>query len=118
MSYGSFEQWLNYSFTPCGIVYSSELAKKIFNKNNISPSEFLRPFFDFKNKEFTINLGEENIKVIKNFRIDFYDAENFHKIKKDQIPIYLYNSLANKNMMPNWNIYNFIHSRISIKNVV
>ena len=60
MSYGSFEQWLNYSFTPCGIVYSSELAKKIFNKNNISPSEFLRPFFDFKNKEFTINLGEEN----------------------------------------------------------
>ena len=107
MSYGSFEQWLNYSFTPCGIVYSSELAKKIFNKNNISPSEFLRPFFDFKNKEFTINLGEENIKVIKNFRIDFYDAENFHKIKKDQIPIYLYNSLANKNMMPNWNIYNF-----------
>ena len=82
MSYGSFEQWLNYSFTPCGIVYSSELAKKIFNKNNISPSEFLRPFFDFKNKEFTINLGEENIKVIKNFRIDFYDAENFQKIKK------------------------------------
>lgn len=107
MSNNKFEQWIKSTFYPCGIVYSTDEAKTILKKNNLSPGEFLRPFGDFKNKEVTINLGETHIKTIKNYRIDFYDSEKFNKIKPDQIPLYLYKALSNKNIVPNWNIYDY-----------
>ena len=107
MFQNKFEQWIKSTFYPCGIVYSTDEAKTILKKNNLTPGEFLRPFGDFKNKVFTINLGEMNIKSIKNYRIDFYDSEKFEKIKVDQIPIYLYKALSNKNIIPNWNIYDY-----------
>ena len=47
----NFEEWLTQTFLPCGVVYSTESAKKILSKNNLTASEFLRPFGDFNGKK-------------------------------------------------------------------
>ena len=48
-----FRDWLYRVYKPCAIVYSSEKIKKLFNKNNISPADFLRPLGDFKGRQIT-----------------------------------------------------------------
>ena len=65
-----FHEWVCETYTPCGIVYATEVAKTILNKNHLSPSEFIRPFGDFTGKKILVPFGEKSNNEIKNFRID------------------------------------------------
>ena len=79
-----FADWITTIIKPCCIVYSSQKAKDIISKNNLTPSEYLRPFGDFK--EFTIT-SPFNKKLIKSFILDFIDSEEFNSIPKDKYNI-------------------------------
>ena len=46
------QNWLTEIFKPCAIVYSSDLAKKAINKNNLTPADFIRPFVFFNVLKF------------------------------------------------------------------
>lgn len=105
-----FRKWINNLLYPCGVVYSSEKAKNIIGKNNLTPAEFLRPFFDFKGKELTFNLSDKISQRLTNFRIDLYDSENFKKtIKSNSIQslqTLLTNVLSNDDIQPNFDVLN------------
>ena len=62
MSY--FQDWLSASFKPCILVYCTEKAKKIIAQNNLSPSEFLRPFGDFRGKKIQIQFNDKEKEPI------------------------------------------------------
>ena len=62
-----FHEWVCETYTPCGIVYATEVAKTILNKNHLSPSEFIRPFGDFTGKKILVPFGEKSNNEIKNF---------------------------------------------------
>jgi len=74
-----FNTWVTEKIIPCGLVYSTKDAKDIFLKNNLSPAEFLRPFGDFTKNKFDIIFSENDLNTIANFRIDFYNSEQFIK---------------------------------------
>ena len=102
MSY--FQDWISTSFRPCGLVFCSEKAKKIIEINNLTPSEFLRPFGDFRNKNIQIQFNEKDKEPISinNFIIDFYDNEKFKQVDKEFRNDYIKTMLElNK---PNWNL--------------
>ena len=58
-----------------------EFAKEIIGKNNLTPSEFLRPFGIFSKVDFRLGTF---FTSVPNFRLDFYDAENFCRPNQDQ----------------------------------
>ena len=76
MNNDSCSKYIRDNFYPTGIVFSTEKAKKIIGKNNLTPSEFLRPFGIFPKADF--RLGTFSISI-QNFRLDFYDSEKFSK---------------------------------------
>ena len=100
----SFQDWVTDSFRPCCLVYCSETAKKIIGKNNLTPSEFLRPFGDFRGKKVTIQFNEKDKEPITmtNFILDFYDNDKFHQVDTINIEKYLI-SMFKKNE-PLWNL--------------
>lgn len=103
MSNDYFHKWIVENFVPCCIVYSTDKAKEVFNKNNLTPGLFLRPFGDFKNINIKYDkLGSFNI--INNFKLDFYDALGYSRIQKEIIDSFIYNSLVNFKDIPSWNI--------------
>ena len=91
MSSTYFNDWLSDVFKPCTLVFSTEKAKQIISKNNLSPADFLRPFGDFRGKRITITFNEKEKEIItmNNFSIDFYDSYKFKSIEKDTIVSYI-----------------------------
>ena len=106
MSY--FQDWLSSSFKPCALVYCTEQAKSIIAKNNITPSEFLRPFGDFRGKKIQIHFNEKEKEkekepsIINNFILDFYDNDKFKQVDKESIINYITTCL--KVNEPTWNL--------------
>ena len=102
MSY--FQDWLSASFKPCILVYCTEKAKKIIAQNNLSPSEFLRPFGDFRGKKIQIQFNDKEKEpiIINNFILDFYDNDKFKQIEREKIIDYIATML--KNNEPTWNL--------------
>ena len=74
MNNDSCSKYIKENFYPTGIVFSTDKAKEIIGKNNITPSEFLRPFGIFPKVDF--RLGNFSTSI-QNFRLDFYDSEKF-----------------------------------------
>ena len=101
-----FYNWISNILLPCGIVYSSQNAKNILLKNNLTPSQFLRPFGDLRGTtmNFQINGNANYNNIIKDFKIDFYDAENF-KVQKIKINDLINNCLKHPNNIPLFDIY-------------
>ena len=98
-----FTNWVEENFLPCGIVFSTDSSRNIILKNNLTPSQFLRPFGDLSNIFLEIKIKDIYKNNIKNFKIDFFDSENFHKNKNNILP-YLYNCLSNENNIPKFSI--------------
>ena len=105
-----FPDWIREMFSPCCIVHSTNRAKLIINKNNLTPSEFLRPFGDFAGLSVNFSISEKYTNSMKNFKIDFYDSENYKKLSHQ--PYDVYENLLLKNA-PEWGLdkvyimYNF-----------
>ena len=87
-----FKNWFEENFLPSGIVFSTKRAKKIFEKNNLTPSQFLRPFGIMK--DYIINVKDYQIKL-NSFRVDFFDSTDYHK-NKNQISKYLNNCISSE----------------------
>jgi hypothetical protein len=96
-----FIEWIKEMYTPCCIVHSTNRAKQIINKNNLSPSEFLRPFGDFTGLSVNFTVSDKYTNSLKNFKIDFYDSENYRKIVPQ--PYSTYENLLLKNA-PDWGL--------------
>ena len=115
-----FVNWVEEMFIPCGIVFSTELSRNIILKNNLTPSQFLRPFGDLSNIYLEVKIKDIYENSIKNFKIDFFDSENFHK-NENNILSYFYNCLSNENNLPKFsfdsiylnknNYYSFIDNQ-------
>ena len=99
-----FQDWLSAAFKPCILVYCTEKAKKIIAQNNLSPSEFLRPFGDFRGKKIQIQFNDKEKEpvIINNFIVDFYDNDKFKQVERESIINYITTML--KNNEPTWNL--------------
>ena len=84
-----FRDWLYRVYKPCAIVYSSEKIKKLFNKSNISPADFLRPLGDFKGRQITYPYNDKENLNIPNLCFDFFDSDKFIKIENSEIFQYI-----------------------------
>ena len=101
-----FESWYINHFSPCGIVYSSKNAQDILLKNNLTPSEFLRPFGDFRNynKQLSFNFRDGYTKMIYDFKLDFYDSKSFKKLTPQEIHTILDNCIIASPTLPKWKL--------------
>ena len=97
-----FQEWLSETFKPCTLVYSSDMARLSIKKNNLSPSDFLRPLGDFTGKKIEIPLSESEIITCTNFQIDFYDNDKFKSIDKKDIQKYIYKMFEENS--PKWDL--------------
>ena len=104
MNIDSFFNFIKENFSPTGIVFSTEKAKKIIGKNNLSPAEFLRPFGVFFNVVFNTEIAST---TISDFRLDFYDAEYFKKIPYIEYSKIIDNVLSSKNISPEIKKFDF-----------
>ena len=84
-----FRDWLFNTYKPCGIVYTSEKAKNLIKKNNISPADFLRPLGDFEGRQISYPYNDKENISIPNFHFDFFDSDKFTKIDNDKILQYI-----------------------------
>ena len=100
----SFFNFIKEYFTPTGIVFSTEKAKKIIAKNNLTPAEFLRPFGVFPKVVFNTEIVST---TITNFRLDFYDSEFYKKIPYEHYSKILNTVLSSKNISPEIQIFDF-----------
>ena len=99
-----FFNFIKENFTPTGIVFSTEKAKSIIGKNNLSPAEFLRPFGYFPKVVFNTEMSST---TITNFRLDFYDAEFYKKIPYEHYSKIINTVLNAKNIVPEIPIFDF-----------
>ena len=111
------QNWLTEIFKPCAIVYSSDLARKAINKNNLSPADFLLPFGDFKGKKIDLSFQEKTSTssntVIRNFFFDFYDNTKFRAVHRDKIQNYI--TIMLQTMAPNWNLNSPIVTKTNLE---
>ena len=84
-----FRDWIYTVYKPCALVYSSEKVKQLFNKNNLTPADFLRPLGDFQGRHITYPYNDKENLSIPNLRFDFFDSEKFNKINYDDILSYI-----------------------------
>jgi hypothetical protein len=99
-----FLDWITNNYTPNLIVYSSEGAKKIISKNHLTPSEFFRPFGHFNGTNINFSFGEKFTINIKNFRLNFFDNDNFIKSPSNILSDLVENLLTFPRNYPNWNM--------------
>ena len=133
MSHLQFQGWFTSKYTPHGIVYTTPLALYSILKNNLTPSEFLRPFFDFKttpipipiyispsskSKKNTTTNPNDNTKHLRGFKIDLYDADKYAKIPENKCEIIIKEMLSSVEYMPNWTMYNFHLTKRSIEPII
>ena len=104
MSY--FQDWLSKSFKPCCNVLCSKKAREIIAKNNLTPSEFLRPFGDFRGKRLQIQFTEKDKEKepisLNDFILDFYDTEEYTQIPKEYVINYIEEMFRQNE--PSWNL--------------
>ena len=102
MSY--FQDWLAKSFKPCCLVLCSDKAKELIAQNNLTPSEFLRPFGDFRGKKLQIQFNEKDKEPISlnDFILDFYDSDNYSQVKRESVINYIETMFAQNE--PSWNL--------------
>ena len=87
-------------FSPTSLVFSSENAKKILGRNFLSPSQFMRPFGDMNGIPLKFSYGEKYQDTISDFKLDFYDSEDYKKKELYQINNYIINCLGSEAIMP------------------
>ena len=104
-----FQEWLSETFKPCILVYSTDLAKNSIKKNNLSPSDFLRPLGDFTGKKLELPFPESEIMSFINFQIDFFDNDKFKSIKQIEIQNYL--DIMFKENAPKWELSNALFNK-------
>ena len=97
-----FRDWLYTAYKPCILVYSSEKVKQLFNKNNLTPADFLRPLGDFKGRQITYPFNDKENLNIPNLRFDFFDSDKFLKIQRKDIFQYII-TMFNYNQ-PKWDL--------------
>ena len=96
-------KYIKENYYPTGIVFSTDKAREIIGKNNLKPAEFLRPFGIFPKVDFKLGLFS---KSISNFRLDFYDSEDFVKPNPNTFPGLSESVLSNLKLMPDLPAYN------------
>ena len=79
-----FKSWLKEFFKPIILVYCSNKIREIFKKNNLKPAEYLRLIGDFTGMNLKVPFNEGTNSIINDFKFDFYDNNNFTKIKSSQ----------------------------------
>ena len=97
-----FLSWLTNTFSPTSLVLSSPNAERILGKNYLSPSQFMRPFGDLRGTPLKFNFGEKYQNTITDFKLDFYDSQDFVKKELNQINNYIVNCLSTETVMPNF----------------
>ena len=97
MSIDPFVHFIRDNFSPTGIVYSTEKAKNIISKNNLSPAEFLRPFGFFPKITYNTEISSF---VISDFRLDFYDSEFYKSIPQSEYSIIIDRVLSSEKYLP------------------
>ena len=103
----AFYSWLKNTFPPTCLVLSSSSAQRILGKNYLSPSQFMRPFGDLKDTPLKFSFSDKYQYTIKDFKLDFYDPQDFEKKGLNQINNYIINCLGTETVMPNFD-KNFI----------
>ena len=103
MKNDSCSKYIRENFYPTGIVFSTDKAREIIGKNNLKPSEFLRPFGIFPKVDFKLGLFS---KSISNFRLDFYDADDFFHSSPSSFPGIIESVLSDNKIMPELPVYN------------
>ena len=100
------QNWLTEIFRPCAIVFSSDSARKAINKNNLTPSDFLLPFGDFKGKKIDLALQDKantsTNTAIRNFFFDFYDNNKCICVHRNKIQSYL--TVMFQTIAPQWRL--------------
>ena len=97
-----FSSWIKEHFYPTAIVSSTQKSRNILLKNSLTPSEFLRPFGLFN--ELIINQNEKFNTTIRNFRLDFYDADKYTQLSFDNFKPIIESILKNKYLAPEWSL--------------
>jgi hypothetical protein len=100
----SFQDYIGKLFPPSCMVHSTEEAKKILEKNFLKPSEFLRPFGNFIGQNINFSFAEKFSINIKNFKLDFFDVENFKSYDSNNFNESLELLIANNT--PDWDYKN------------
>ena len=103
MNNDSCSKYIRENFYPTGIVFSTDKAKKIIGKNNLTPSEFLRPFGKFPKADFS--LGTFSISI-QNFRLDFYDSEKYMRPNPELCTQTIESVLSDQSIHPELPVYN------------
>ena len=97
MNIDSFVHFIKDNYSPTGIVYSTEKAKNIISKNNLTPAEFLRPFGFFPKLVFN---SEISSFIISDFRLDFYDSEYCKRIPQSEYSTIIERVLSSEKYLP------------------
>ena len=95
-----FCSWLTRTFPPTSLVFSSSNAQKILGKNFLSPSQFMRPFGDLKGTSLRFFFSDKYQGNITDFKLDFYDPQDFVKKEIKQINNYIINCLSTEKVIP------------------
>ena len=97
-----FYSWLTNTFAPTSLVFSSENAQRILGRNYLSASQFMRPFGDLRGTYLKFSFPDKYQNTITDFRLDFYDPQDFKKKELNQINNYIINCLSSDTVMPNF----------------
>ena len=95
-----FTSWLTNTFPPTSLVFSSSNAQRILGKNFLSPSQFMRPFGDLKGTSLKVYFSDKYQNIINDFKLDFYDPQDFVKQEIKQINNYIINCLSTEKVIP------------------
>ena len=104
MNIDSFVHFIRENYSPNGIVFSTEKAKNIISKNNLTPAEFLRPFGFFPKITFNTEISSF---IISDFYLDFYDSEFYHKIPESEYSTIIDRVLRSQKYSPKIHDINF-----------
>ena len=99
----SCSKYIKENYYPTGIVFSTDKAREIIGKNNLKPAEFLRPFGIFPKVDFKLGLFT---KSIQNFRLDFYDCDDFFHATPSSFPTIIDTVLSDPKSSPELPAYN------------
>ena len=108
-----FCSWLINTFAPTSLVLSSPNAQKILGKNFLSPSQFMRPFGDLKDIPLKFIYSDKYQSTITNFKLDFYDPQDFDKKQVNQINNYIINCISTETIMPDFKQNFLIFERLN-----
>lgn len=72
-----FYDWISNYYKPSLIVYSTDSARSLIERNNLSPAELLRPFGDFTGLNINFSFADKYTVNMKNFKLDFFDSEKY-----------------------------------------